>query len=70
MHSSAGGYRHNLYSDGLCKRGIPAKNVTADSSWLGRNRRLDKDVEKLIETSTTMVAVAIVQLLVRRLATA
>ena len=37
-------------------------------AWLGRNRRLAKDVEKLIETSTAMAAVAIVQLLVRRLA--
>jgi putative transposase len=38
-------------------------------AWLGRNRRLAKDVERLVETSTAMVAVAIVQLLVRRLAT-
>jgi len=38
-------------------------------AWLGRNRRLAKDVEKLIETSTAMAAIAIVQLLVRRLAT-
>ena len=38
-------------------------------AWLGRNRRLAKDVEKLIETSTAMAAVAVVQLLVRRLAT-
>jgi putative transposase len=37
-------------------------------AWLGRNRRLAKDVETLIETSTAMAAVAIVQLLVRRLA--
>jgi putative transposase len=38
-------------------------------SWLGRNRRLAKDFERLIETSTAMVVVAIIQLLVRRLAT-
>jgi transposase len=37
-------------------------------AWLGRNRRLAKDVETLIETSTAMAAVAIMQLLVRRLA--
>ena len=37
-------------------------------AWLGRNRRLAKDVETLVETSTAMAAVAIVQLLVRRLA--
>ena len=36
--------------------------------WLGRNRRLAKDFERLIETSTAMVVVAIIQLLVRRLA--
>jgi putative transposase len=38
-------------------------------AWLGRNRRLAKDVETLVETSTAMTVVAIVQLLVRRLAT-
>jgi putative transposase len=37
-------------------------------AWLGRNRRLAKDVEKLIETSTAMAVAAIVQLLLRRLA--
>jgi putative transposase len=37
-------------------------------AWLGRNRRLAKDVETLVETSTAMATVAIVQLLVRRLA--
>jgi transposase len=38
-------------------------------AWLGRNRRLTKDFERLIEASTAMVAVAIIQLLARRLAT-
>ena len=33
--------------------------------WLGRNRRLAKDVERLIETSTAMVVVATIQFLVR-----
>jgi len=37
-------------------------------AWLGRNRRLAKDFERLIETSTAMLVVATVQLLVRRLA--
>ena len=41
-------------------------------AWFGRNWRLANDVEKLIETSTAMaavaIAIAIVQLLVRRLA--
>ena len=35
--------------------------------WLSRNRRLAKDFERLIETSTALV-VAIIQILVRRLA--
>ena len=34
-------------------------------AWLGRNRRLAKDLETLVETSTAMAAVGIVQLLVR-----
>ncbi len=37
-------------------------------AWLGRNRRLAKDFERLIETSTAMAALAIIQLLARRLA--
>jgi len=39
-------------------------------AWLSRNRRLAKDFERLIEASTAMVALAIIQLLVRRLANA
>jgi putative transposase len=35
---------------------------------LGRNRRLAKDLERLIETATAMLVVGTVQLLVRRLA--
>jgi putative transposase len=37
-------------------------------AWLGRNRRLAKDFERLIETSTAMVVIASIQLLMRRLA--
>jgi transposase len=37
-------------------------------AWLGRNRRLAKDFERLIEVSTAMAVVAIIQLLIRRLA--
>lgn len=36
--------------------------------WLSRNRRLAKDFERLIETSTAMVVIAIIQLLARKLA--
>jgi transposase len=35
-------------------------------AWLGRNRRLAKDFERLIDTTTAMVALAIIQLLMRR----
>ena len=37
-------------------------------AWLGRNRRLARDFERLIEVSTTMLVLAIIQLLIRRLA--
>jgi putative transposase len=39
-------------------------------AWLSRNRRLAKDFERLIEVSTAMAIVAIIQLLIRRLASA
>jgi putative transposase len=49
---------------------LPRRSVVERTfAWLGRNRRLAKDVEKLVKTSTAMAAVAVVQLLVRRLAT-
>jgi putative transposase len=38
-------------------------------AWLGRNRRLAKDYERLLEASTAMATLAIIQLLIRRLAT-
>ena len=37
-------------------------------AWLARNRRLAKDFEQLTEAATAMVVVAIIQLLIRRLA--
>ena len=37
-------------------------------AWLGRSRRLHKDCEKLIETSAAMVKIAMIHLMVRRLA--
>lgn len=39
-------------------------------AWLGRNRRLAKDFERRTEASTAMVVLAIIQLLIRRLASA
>jgi putative transposase len=37
-------------------------------AWLGRFRRLSKDYEVLIETSTAMIHVAMIRLMIRRLA--
>lgn len=37
-------------------------------AWLGRLRRLSKDYEALIETSETMIRIAMIRLMVRRLA--
>ena len=39
-------------------------------AWLGRNRRLAKDFEKLVETDVAWIIVAHIKLLTRRLATA
>jgi len=39
-------------------------------AWLSRNRRLAKDFERRLEASTAMVVLAIIQLLLRRLANA
>ena len=39
-------------------------------SWLGQNRRMSKDYERLAETSETSVYVAMTRLMVRRLACA
>jgi transposase len=50
---------------------LPRRWVVERSfAWLSRNRRLAKDFERLIEVSTAMVILAIIQLLLRRLATA
>ncbi len=37
-------------------------------AWMGRNRRLAKDFEKIVETSTAYLEVAMIQLMLRRLA--
>jgi len=36
-------------------------------AWLDRNRRFAKDFERSIDTATTMVVLAVIQLLIRRL---
>ena len=42
--------------------------VERTSSWFGRNRRLAKDFENLADTLTAFVALASIQLAIRRLA--
>ena len=37
-------------------------------AWMGRNRRLAKDFEKIVETSMAYLEVAMIQLMIRRLA--
>jgi putative transposase len=37
-------------------------------AWLGRFRRLSKDYERLIETSEAMIRIAMIRLMIRRLA--
>jgi putative transposase len=37
-------------------------------SWLIRNRRLSKDYERLVQTSETFIKVAMIRLMLRRLA--
>jgi putative transposase len=38
--------------------------------WLGRNRRLAKDYEREVHTSETLIEVATIRLILRRLARA
>ena len=37
-------------------------------SWLVRNRRLSKDYERMVQSSETFIKVAMIRLIVRRLA--
>jgi putative transposase len=36
--------------------------------WLGRDRRLDRDYERKVQTSKTLIEVAMIRLILRRLA--
>ncbi len=50
----------------LAKRWI----VERTFGWLGRNRRLAKDYERKAQTSETLIEVAMIRLILRRLARA
>ena len=69
---------HGDWSIEIIKRSDTAKGfvllprrwvVERTFAWLGRNRRLAKDFEKTIESSTAWLFMASVQLMTRRLAT-
>ena len=45
-------------------------NIERTFGWLNRSRRLSKDFERLCETSETWVRIAMIQIMVRRLAKA
>jgi transposase len=53
-------------------QGLPGAPLALDRGtdlgWLGRYRRLSKDYEYLPQTSETMIRVAMIHLMVRRLA--
>jgi putative transposase len=44
--------------------------VERSFAWLGRSRRLSKDYEALCDTSRTLILIAMIQLMTRRLAQA
>ena len=50
----------------LAKRWI----VERTFSWLIRNRRLSKDYERMVQSSETFIKVAMIRLMLRRLARA
>jgi putative transposase len=47
---------------------ICEQSIECTFSWLGQNRRMSKDYERLAETSEAFVYVAMTRLMVRRLA--
>jgi putative transposase len=46
------------------------QSIERTFSWLGQNRRMSKDYERLAETSEALVYVAMTRLMARRLARA
>ncbi len=53
----------------VCRAYLPRRWVVERTfSWLGQNRRMSKDYERLPETSEAFIYVAMSRLMVRRLA--
>jgi transposase len=69
--AGTGRWRLEIVSRGDAEGFVPlAKRwiVERTFAWLGRYRRLSKDYEYLTQTSETMIRVAMIHLMVRRLA--
>lgn len=62
------GYGRKPHAEGF--EVLPRRRVIERTfGWLGRNRRLANDFERLIDHSKVMTVVAVIQLLARRLTT-
>ena len=55
-------------TEGFPPAAAPVGDPAAAFAWLGRNRRLAKDFERLHYITTAIAYLAIIQLLMRRLA--
>jgi putative transposase len=44
--------------------------VERSFAWLGRNRRLSKDYEYMVQTSETLINIAAIRIMLNRLASA
>jgi transposase len=44
--------------------------VERSFAWLGRNRRLSKDYEYMVQTSETMIAITAIRIMINRLTSA
>ena len=56
---------HLEYAASLCFRNAGLRNEPI--CWLSRNRRMSKDDERKVQTSETLIEVAMIRLLVARL---
>ena len=69
-----GGWKLEIVERDLQTKGfglLPRRWVVERTfGWLSRNRRLAKDYERMVQTSETLIKIAIIRLLLRRLARA